>query len=409
MIDPKKIISADQIIRPYVRHTPLMTSPTMNSLCGCVSPSDFIHFKAENLQRTGSFKIRGAYYHISCLSDSEKARGVVCASAGNHAQGVAQSAQLLGLKSTVIMPESASLAKIRATAHYGADVHLEGRTLDEAIIAAQSFQKHYKAVYISPFDDDNIITGQGTLGLEIVKDLPDVETALIPIGGGGLFSGVARALKAHNPNIRIIGVQAEGADTARRSLKAGTLLQRVEPITTICDGIAVKSPSKRTFEYIQTLADDIVTVKDFDVATSLLHLLERMKLVVEPAGAVGVAALISGKVKPSGATCVVLSGGNIDLKILSDMIQREMLKNHRYLHIFTRILDKPGHLAKLLECVATQRGNLITVNHNRISPSVPLGETAVELLIEVRDEEHAEMVISGLKRNGYTVTMLETE
>jgi threonine dehydratase len=408
MIDPKRVQEAYEEVRSYVRHTPIMSSPTIDALCGTSGTGERIHFKAENLQRTGSFKIRGAFWRINNLSDAEKSRGVVCASAGNHAQGVAQAAQHMGIAATVFMPETASLAKIRATAHYGADVHLEGRTLDESMISARAFERTKKAVFIPPYDDDDIIAGQGTLGLEIIQDLPNVSTVLIPIGGGGLFSGVACALKAHNPDVRIIGVQAAGADTARRSFKNGVLVPRVEPVSTICDGIAVKSPSERTFEYIRSLADDVITVEDSAVASSLLHLLERMKLVVEPAGAVGLAALISGKISALGDTCVVLSGGNIDLKTLSDMIQREMLKLHRYLHVFTAIVDKPGHLAKLLETVAAQRGNLISVQHNRVSTDIPLGETAVELLIEVRDEDHGRAVTSGMTRAGYPVTKIES-
>ncbi|HEX5322277.1 MAG TPA: threonine ammonia-lyase [Capsulimonadaceae bacterium] len=409
MITLADIQRAQKLVSQIARRTPVMTSPTISALCHAdlTAPDDGIFLKAENLQKTGSFKIRGAYWRLSLLSASEKESGVVAASAGNHAQGLALAAKLLGVSATVYMPETASIAKIQATKGYGATVVLEGRTFDEAVIAAKNFQKRTGAVFVSAYDDDAIIAGQGTLGLEIIEDLPDVDSVIIPVGGGGLFSGVATAIKSLKPDVRIVGVQAEGADNAYQSFIKHKLLLRTEPVHTICDGIAIKSPSARTFEYIETYADDMVTVADTDISSALLLLIERMKLVVEPAGAAGLAALLAGRTEPHGKTLVILSGGNLDMKLLADLIGREMIKEHRYLHLFTEVTDKPGGLARLLDIVASEKGNIITVNHNRISPHVPLGATGVELLLEVRDEAHQQKLTGALQAHGYSVEMME--
>ncbi len=412
MISPSDIDDAAPVVGEFVRRTPVMSAPSISALCDsdpdAPQPGKIV-FKAETLQKTGSFKIRGAYWRLSQMDEAQRARGVVCASAGNHAQGIALAAKQLGIQATVFMPETASIAKILATKNYGADVHLEGRNFDEAVIAAKAFEKRRGAIFVSAYDDDLIITGQGTLGLELLEDVSDLDSVVIPIGGGGLFSGVARAIKAKKPQVRIIGVQAEGASTAVESYKAGRLLGRMEPVRTICDGIAIKSPSERTFEYICALADEMVTVSDAAVASALLLLLERMKLVVEPSGAAGLGALLSHKTKLYGKTGVILCGGNIDLKLLSDLIERELLKARRYLHLFTSVVDKPGNLAQLLEAVANQRGNILTVNHNRISPNVPLGSTGVELLIEVRDDSHRRDLAAALRAQGYPVTITDEE
>ncbi len=403
MITLPDIQRAAPAVRAVTHHTPLMTSKGISKRLfgGDVS------LKAENLQRTGSFKIRGAYHRLSLLTPEEKARGVTAASAGNHAQGVALAAQLLGIQATIYMPELASIAKIKATEGYGAKVILEGKNFDEAVAACQIMQQQTGAVYISAYDDDGIITGQGTLGLELLEDLPDIETVLIPIGGGGLFSGVATALKESKPGVRVIGVQSEGADGAVRSFYAGQLTPRLEPVQTICDGIAIKSPSPRTFAYIQKYADDVVSVPDTAVSAAILLLLERAKLVVEPSGAAGLAALLAGKTPCVGKTAVILCGGNIDALALADITQREMLRADRYLHLFTACADRPGGLVKLLEVVASQRGSIITVNHNRLSPHVALGMTGVELLVEVRDRGHRDQIVTALAAQGYPTEMLD--
>ncbi|BDI34021.1 threonine ammonia-lyase [Capsulimonas corticalis] len=403
MLHLSDIEKAAAVVRPVIHHTPVMTCHTIEER---LADGVALRLKAENFQRTGAFKIRGAYYRLSQLTDAEKRCGVAAVSAGNHAQGVALAAQLLGVQATIFMPETASIAKIKATEGYGAEVVLAGKNFDESAIACHRYVAENDAVYISPYDDDGVIAGQGTLGLELLDDLPNVETVMVPIGGGGLFAGVALAIKESRPNVRIIGVQAEGADTAARSFHAGHLLPREEPVSTICDGIAVKSPAARTFDYIRKYADDVVTVSDFAVAEAMLLLAERAKLVVEPSGAAGLAALLAGKADARGETAVILCGGNIDALRLADIAQREMLRADRYLHLFTACDDRPGSLARLLEIVAVERGNVITVSHNRLSPHISLGKTRIELLIEVRDRAHRERILTALRGDGYPVETL---
>ena len=403
MISLEDVQAAYGEVRKVVHHTPISTCRSLEERIG-FAPEQLL-LKMENMQRTGSFKIRGAYHRLTHLSGEQKAKGVVAASAGNHAQGIALAARLTGIQSTVFMPEFASIAKIQATRRYGAEVVLEGKNFDEAVAAGKIRAQETGATFVSAYDDDGIITGQGTCGLEIVEDAPDVETVLICVGGGGLFSGVATVIRALCPNARIIGVQAAGAPSAVESWKAGKLLPRGE-VRTIADGIAIKSPSERTFRYIQQYADDMVTVEDSDIAHAMLLLLERAKTVVEPAGAAAVAALLSGKVQAKGKTVATVSGGNVDAKFLADLIEREMIRADRYLHFFTAVSDRPGGLAGLLDLLAELRGNIISVTHNRISSSIPLGQTGVEVLLEVRDAEHIALVRDGLKAKQYRFEML---
>ena len=409
--NPPLLVSADDvaaafpIVQKSVRHTPLFTSASV-ALAAHLPPAD-LFLKMENLQRTGSFKIRGATWRMATLSDTERHKGVVTASAGNHAQGVALAAREAQIKATVFMPRFASLAKIEATENYGADVVLEGDNFDEAVAAAKIRAQETGAVFVSAYDDDAIITGQGSLGMEILQDLPDVETVIIPIGGGGLFSGVALAIKAARPHCRIIGVQADGADSAARSFKAGHLLPRTHACETIADGIAIKSPSPRTWGYIQKYADDVVTVSDEAIALAIILLLSRMKVVVEPSGAAGLAALMEHEGLATGKTVVILCGGNIDVKLLADLIERGMIRARRYFHFFTSCSDKPGGLAKLLEIVAEVGASVMEVTHNRISPHVAYGRTGVEMLVEVRGETHIAQLQSVLKNHGYPVRRLD--
>ena len=390
-------------VQAVAHHTPIVTSDSVSRRIG---GNPDIVLKCENQQRTGSFKIRGAYHRLSQLSPQERARGVAAASAGNHAQGVALAARLLGITATIFMAESASIAKIKATEGYGAKIILAGFNLHEATLACQEYVAGTSAIFISPFDDDGIITGQGTLGLELLQDVPDVDTVIVPIGGGGLFAGVALALKETHPNIRVVGVQSDGCDAAMQSLKAGHLVPSSVPIHTICDGIAVKTPSPRTFAYLQKYADDIVTVPDAAVASAILLLLERAKLVVEPSGAAGLAALLAHRTEAYGKTAVILCGGNIDALALADLTQREMLRADRYLHLMSSCDDRPGGLVKLLSVIAGERGSVITVNHNRLSPNLALGATRVELLIEVRDRAHQERIIAALYSHGYPAELI---
>ena len=401
MLTLAQIQAARSVVYETARKTPTTSSAGVNERVG---KDVELLLKCENFQRTGSFKVRGAIYRLSLLTDDEKKRGVVAVSAGNHAQGVALAARNLGVPATVFMPETASIAKIKATEAYGAAVILHGATFDDAALACQTFVAETGAVYVSPYDDDGVICGQGSLGLEILDDVPDVQTVLVPIGGGGLFAGVATAIKESKPNVKTIGVQADGADSAVQSFHAGKLVPRHDVIRTICDGIAIKSPAPRTWEYIKKYADDVVSVPDSATAAAVLLLLERAKMVVEPSGAIGVAALMSGKVNGAfGKTVAILCGGNIDALVLSSLIEREMLQAGRYLHLQSACDDTPGSLVRLLQIVANERGNVRSVTHDRLRTNLALRQTAVELQIEVRDSFHAERIVNSLIAGGYPV------
>lgn len=401
MVPLERIEEARRAAQEVVQHTPLFPARMLSELTGVP-----VWLKVESFQRTGSFKIRGAYEFVRRLPAEKRARGVVTGSAGNHAQGVALAAKMFSIPATIFMPVFGSIAKMQAAKAYGARVILHGEGFAEAVEAAQAFARETGATYVPAYDHDDIICGQGTCGLEILEDLPEVEQIIVPVGGGGLFAGIAAAVKARKPAVRLVGVQSEGADTAVRSWQEGRLVDNPSVRYTLADGIAVKSPSERTFEYIRRYADEMVTVDDRSIARAVLWLLERKKIVAEGAGAAGVAAVQSGKVRPCGTTVIVVSGGNIDAKTLSDLIEREMLQANRYYHFFTAVPDRPGGLAALLNLVAQAQGNIMTVNHNRIHPSVPHGWTGVELLVEVRDAEHIGHIEHLLRSSGYEITVL---
>ncbi len=402
MVSLKRIEEARRAAQGIVQHTPLFPARMLSELAGVP-----VWLKVESFQRTGSFKIRGAYEFLRRLPESVRARGVVTGSAGNHAQGVALAAKMFGVPAAIFMPVFGSIAKMQAAKGYGAQVILQGEGFVEAVEAAQRFAQETGATYVPAYDHDDVICGQGTCGLEILDDLPEVEQIVVPVGGGGLFAGIAAAVKARKPEVSLIGVQSEGADTAVRSWREGKLVDNPSVRYTLADGIAVKSPSERTFEYIRRYADEMVTVDDRSIARAVLWLMERKKLLAEGAGAAGVAAVQSGKVRLRGTTVIVVSGGNIDVKTLSDLIEREMLSASRYYQFFTAVPDRPGGLAALLQVVAQAQGNIMTVNHNRIHPSVPHGWTGVELLVEVRDAEHIAHIEKTLRSAGYEVRVLE--
>lgn len=399
-VDLARITEAYERVGNVAHTTPIFTSQTLDAIAGCS-----VYLKAENLQKTGSFKIRGAYYALSKLNDEEKARGVVTASAGNHAQGIALGAKLNGIKATVFMPLGASIAKVQATKNYGAEVRLVGAIFDEAVAAAKAYAAETGALFVSAFDHDDIIAGQGTTALELLQQIPDVETVIVPVGGGGLISGMAIALKETNPRIRVVGVQAAGAPALVRSWQSHEL-QETKSVKTIADGIAIKHPAERTFHYIEKYVDEMVVVDDEDTANTIVMLLERLKLVVEGAGAVALTALLTHKVTGRGKTAVVLSGGNIDTKLLSSLIERAMLRASRYVRLFTAVEDKPGGLARVLKLIADRQGNLIEVVHNRQSAEVPLGMTGVEIQIETRDQAHIEELLAALREEGYPVQVM---
>jgi threonine dehydratase len=391
------IEAARELLRGISIRTPMVESRWLSDLVG--GP---VHLKCENLQRTGSFKARGAYTRIARLSEEERARGVVAASAGNHAQGVALAAELLGIRATVFMPEGAPIPKEKATRGYGADVVFEGRYLEDALVAARAFEAETGAVLIHPFDHADIVAGQGTVGLEIVEQAPDVETVLVPTGGGGLLAGIAIAVKALRPEVRVVGVQAKGAAAYPDSLKQGCPVPLTE-MKTMADGIAVGLPGQITFAAVRDHVDEIVTVSEESMSRALLALLERAKMVVEPAGAAAVAAMLDEPSAFATPAVAVLSGGNIDPLLLGKVIRHGMAAAGRYLNLHVTIPDVPGGLAQLLTEVGSAGANVLEVVHERISPALHLDEVEVHLQLETRGEPHAEKVIARLRERGYRV------
>ena len=379
--------------------TPLETARFMSEILG--SP---VFLKCENLQRTGSYKIRGAYNRLSRLTDEEKARGVVAASAGNHAQGVAFAARELGIKATIFMPVGVPQPKLAATRGYGADVVLRGTTVEEPLRAAAEFAEKTGAVLIPPFDHIDVVTGQGTLGLEILDQIADVDTFIIPIGGGGLSSGVASVVKQRaaleGRTVRVIGVQASNAAPYPLSLQNGYITE-IKTLPTIADGINVARPGVLNFAMISQFVDEVITVDDNLIARAMLLLLERAKLVVEPAGAVGVAAILSGQVKNAGRTVVILSGGNIDPMMMERVISHGLAASARYLKLRIPLPDRPGQLARIAALVAEANANVVEVLHTRHNDGLQISQVELELHIETRGPEHAQQILTHLRDEGY--------
>lgn len=393
------IEAARETIAGVARVTPMETSKFLEGLLG--SP---VHLKCENLQRTGAYKVRGAYNRLSTLSAAEREAGVVAASAGNHAQGVAFAARELGIPATIFTPVGVALPKLQATRRYGADVVLRGHSVEEALSAAKEFAARTGAVFIPPFDHPAVIAGQGTLGFEILDQVPDVDTVVVPIGGGGVISGIAIAVKGlaerQGRTIRVIGVQAENAAAYPSSIAAG------EPLTittspTISDGIAVARPGDMNFPIIRDLVDEVVTVSDDDTARALLVLLERAKLVVEAAGAVGVAAIMSGAVHDTGRTVVLLSGGNIDPLMMERIITRGLVAASRYIGIRIMLPDRPGQLARVSQIISDAGANVVEVLHTRHGQGLVINEVGLDLSIEARGPDHADEVMARLQEAGF--------
>ncbi|MDD3652652.1 MAG: threonine ammonia-lyase [Desulfotomaculaceae bacterium] len=391
-----KVCKARELLYGVARHTPLDYSTTFSEMTG-----HEVYLKLENMQKTGSFKIRGAYNKVMNLSDRQRSRGVIAASAGNHAQGVAYAASLAGARCTVVMPSAAPLSKFMATQSYGAEVILAGSGYDEAYQLACALQRENGATFIHSFDDLDVIAGQGTIALELLDDLPDVDAVLVPVGGGGLLAGISFVLKKIKPAVRVIGVQAEGAPAMFLSYQKGCL-HEIKGTGTFADGIAVSKPGEITFTLLSNYVDDIVTVDDEETAGAILMLLERAKIVVEGAGAVGLAALIYNKISlKNSKVAVVLSGGNIDANTLSIIIERGLVKSGRYIRLRIIVIDRPGSLSKLISAVAQAGANVISVSHDRIKQSVPLKQVEVLLSLETRNKEHVEQIITNLCRTGY--------
>jgi threonine dehydratase len=369
------------------RVTPVYSSETLSRLTGRQ-----VWLKAENLQRTGSFKIRGAFNKIASLGEAGLV-GVVAASAGNHGQAVAWAAREVGVPAMVFVPQDAPMAKVEATRSYGARVEMTGARFEDALAAAEAHVEATGAAFIHPFEDDAVIAGQATLGLELAEQLPDVETVVVPIGGGGLCSGVSLALAELRPEVNVVGVQAAGC------LPGGSGF-------TIADGIAVKDPGVRTMSILDETLEARVSVSDEEISRAIVLLLERVKLVVEGAGAVGVAALLERRVPGDGSVGIVLSGGNIDATLLINVMRHGLTAASRYLVLRTRVPDRPGELIKLLELVAKERVNVLSVEHHREGMAIPVGETEIELTLGMRDEEHCAALLEAMARWGYEVERL---
>ncbi len=389
---------ASNTLKGVVARTPLVASSSLSRLYGVQT-----HLKLENLQKTGSFKVRGAYNLISSLSDEEKSRGVVTASLGNHAQGVAWAGALLGVKATVVMPRSSSIIKRTATSGYGAEVVLHGGFFDEADRYAKKLAEETGRRFIPPFDDDLVIAGQGTVALEILEDCPDADTIVVPIGGGGLISGIASTVKESGRNISVIGVEAAASTSCIESLKAGRPVD-VEHASTIADGIAVKRVGEKTFALIKKYVDDVVAVSEDSIAGAVLALLERKKVVAEGAGAASVAAAIEGRLPASSKKIVfVISGGNMDVTVLDRVIRTGLLKEGRVIKVETVLRDVPGSLAELTAVIASQRANILHIVHLRDAEDAAVGLTRLDVLLEVEGPEHAQKVIKSLVEKGYKV------
>ena len=384
-----EIERARERLEGVARVTPLYPTETFSRLA-----ERPVYLKAENLQRTGSFKVRGAYVKLSSLEPERLAAGVIASSAGNHGQAVAWAARELGAPARIFMPQDSAMAKVDATRNYGAEVELVGSTFEETLAEALAYVEKTDGTFIHPYEDTHVIAGQGTIGLEIAEQLDDLETVVLPIGGGGLASGISLALRAVRPGLRLVGVQAAG------TRPGGTGF-------TIADGIAVKEPGELTMQILGETLDDIVTVEDEQIAEAIVLLAERTKFVVEGAGAVAVAATLGGLVGGTGSVLALLSGGNIDASLMVQVMRRGLALSGRYLLLRTRVIDRPGELAQLLDLLAGERVNVVDVEHQREAAGIPVGYTGVELTLLTRDPEHEEQLLAQLREWGYPVERLD--
>jgi threonine dehydratase len=393
------IQDARKILQGVILPTPILSDEKLSNEIGGRA-----FLKAECLQRSGSFKVRGAYNKISRLTKEEKQRGVITASAGNHAQGVAFAARLHDIKATIVLPDYAPLTKIMATKAQGADVILKGASFDEAVAFSRELQKEQGYTYVHAFEDELVIAGQGTIGWEIVEDLPETTVVVVPIGGGGVISGIAIAVKNLLPNVRVVGVQASNIAAVNRSLKEGKPIE-IPFQSTIADGIAVKRPGDLTLPFIKEYVDEVVEVSEEEIARGIFHCVQNNHLVVEGAGAAGVAALLAKKIKikPDDTICTVLCGGNIDANLLARILEQVLVRQGRYIILKLLVADRPGTLATLLNHVAESGANVVEVFHRRAMWLAPLGKTGIEMLLEVRDEQHGREVFRHLEETGYHV------
>ncbi len=396
MLTLDKIYHASYVLKNVIRQTDMIHAPK-------ICPDANVYLKTENLQITGSFKVRGAYYKISQLSDEEKAKGVVACSAGNHAQGVALAAQKNGIKATICLPDGAPISKVEATRSYGAEICLVPGVYDDAYQKALSLRDEMGYTLIHPFDDEYVIAGQGSIGLEIIDQLPDLDAVVVPVGGGGLISGVAFALKHLNPNIKVYGVQASGAPSMVQSLEQDEIIC-LDKVGTIADGIKVKEPGVNTFEFCRQYVDQIVTVTDDEVSSAILALIEQHKLIAEGAGAVAVAAVMFDKLPIKGKNVVCLvSGGNIDVTILSRVIKRGLLKSGRSDTMTIQLEDKPGQLKGVASILADMGGNVISIHHERASEDSDITDCLLRIVMETRNREHIQQIRKALQDGGFRI------
>lgn len=395
-LEISEVYRAAQVLRDVARHPRLIGVPKIN-------PESEVYLKPENLQHTGAFKLRGAYYKISQLTPEEKAHGVIACSAGNHAQGVALAATRNGIKSLICLPAGAPISKIEATKRLGAEVCLVPGVYDDAYQKAIELQKEHNYTFIHPFDDLKVIAGQGTIGLEILEEMPDVEAVIVPIGGGGLIAGIAFTLKQLKPDVKVYGVQAEGAPSMFKSINEGERT-RLDKVATIADGIAVKEPGVNTFEFCSQYVDEIVTVSEDEIAAAILALIEQQKLVAEGAGAVSVAAAMFDKVPIKGKkTVCVVSGGNIDVTILNRVITRGLVKSGRNCTLTLDLTDQPGQLSGVCQVLGENGANIISVTHERNSHVTSINGCIIRVEVETRNNEHIDILCKALSEKGYHV------
>ncbi len=396
MLTIEEVRNACKVLGEVARLTPIIPAPKLSDKCN-------VFLKAENLQLTGSFKLRGAYYKISQLSPEEKERGVIACSAGNHAQGVALGATHNGIKSLICLPAAAPISKVEATKGYGAEVCLVPGVYDDAYARALELQKEHGYSFVHPFDDPKVIAGQGTIGIEILEQLPEVQAVVVPIGGGGLISGVAFAIKNVRPDVKVYGVQSSGAPSMAESLKEGKLCH-LNNVSTIADGIAVKEPGVNTFDMCNRYVDGVVTVSDDEIAAAILALIEKQKLVAEGAGAVAVAAVMFGKLPVEGLNTVCLvSGGNIDVTTLSRVITRGLAKEGRNHTFIIDLADKPGQLSAVCDAIGAHGGNILSVTHERINTSAAITGCTIRIEVETRDASHINELREALAQRGFNV------
>ncbi len=400
MLDIKDIYKAQENIEGIIHKTTMEKSNTFSKICG-----GEVFLKYENQQRTGSFKIRGAYNKIVSLDEQERKKGVIAASAGNHAQGVALAAGLAGIKAVIVMPRNAPLSKINATEGYGAQVVLHGDCYDDAYGKASEIQKEKQMTFIHAFNDYDIMAGQGVIGLEIIHNLPEVDVIIAPIGGGGLLSGISVAVKSLKPDVVIIGVEAENAASYKASKKEGKCII-LKNVYTIADGIAIKSPGDKNFPILNRYVDDVVTVSDEEIASAILLLLEREKQLVEGSGAVGLAALLNHKIDVAGRKAVcLLTGGNIDMNFINKIIEKGLIKAGRNINIRTVVPDRPGMLNKITEIIAAEGGNILNIYHDRYDKDLSLDTTIIHIRLETNNVAHGERIIDVLKQKGYNILL----